>query len=314
MSSKQVYRIRNWRHYNRALVNRGSLCIWLDEEVIQQWYSETKAKAPGRPRTYSDLTIQSALIIRSIFHLPLRATQGLLESLLGFMGLDLDCPDYSTLCRRQKDLSFNLSHQKQEHDTPHEYIVVDSTGLKLFGEGEWKVRQYGYNKRRTWRKLHLAVDSNSQSIEAAAVSTNDFKDNEILPELLGQIEAPFEHLCADGAYDSHEIYETIEAHGAKPVIPPRRGAVITQHGNCFAPEKARDKVVREIKKTGRKNWKIKTGYHKRSLAETAMYRIKTIFGGVLRSRLFETQAVEALLKCHILNRMTSLGMPESYAV
>lgn len=113
MSSKQVYRIRNWRHYNRALVNRGSLCIWLDEEVIQQWYSCNKVKTRGRPRTYSDLTIQAALIIRSVFHLPLRATQGLLESLLGFMGLDLDCPDYTTLCRRQKYLSINLSAQRQ---------------------------------------------------------------------------------------------------------------------------------------------------------------------------------------------------------
>lgn len=186
--------------------------------------------------------------------------------------------------------------------------------MKVFGEGEWKVRQHGYNKRRTWRKLHLAVDSSSQSIEAAAVSTNDFKDSEILPELLEQIDTPFERLCADGAYDSHETYETIESHGAKLVIPPRRGAVIAQHGNCSAPEKARDKVVREIKKMGRKNWKVKTGYHKRSLAETAMYRIKTILGGVLRARLFETQAVEALLKCHILNQMTSLGMPDSYVI
>jgi len=314
MSSKQVYRIRNWRHYNRALVNRGSLCIWLDEEVIQQWYSKRSVKMPGRPRTYSDLTIQAALIIRSVFHLPLRATQGLLESLLGSMGLDLDCPDYTTLCRRQMNLSLNLSHQEQGRNASHEYVVVDSTGLKIFGEGEWKVRQYGYNKRRTWRKLHLAVDSSSQSIEAAAISTNDFKDNEILPELLEQIEAPFKQLCADGAYDSHEIYETIESYGAKPIIPPRRDAVIAQHGNCSAPEKARDKVVRQIKKAGRKNWKIQTGYHKRSLAETAMYRIKTIFGGVLRSRLFEAQAVEALLKCHILNRMTSLGMPDSYVI
>ena len=314
MSSKQVYRIRNWCHYNRALVNRGSLSVWLDEEVIQQWYSFNTAKRRGRPRTYSDLTIQAALIIKSVFHLPLRATQGLLESLLGFMGLNLDCPDYSTICRRQKDLSFHLTDKNQGHDTSCECVVVDSTGLKVFGEGEWKVRQYGYTKRRTWRKLHLAVDSNSHSIEAAAVSTNDFKDSELLPELLGQIEGSIERLCADGAYDSHEIYEVIEARGTKPIIPPRKGAVIAQHGNCSAPEKPRDKVVRDIKKTGRKKWKIKTGYHKRSLAETTMYRIKTIFGGVLRSRLFETQAVEALLKCHILNRMTSLGMPDSYVV
>jgi hypothetical protein len=249
--------------------------------------------------------------MREIFHLPLRATEGLISSLIEWGNLGIQSPDYSTLCLRQKNLAVYLPKTKKKKSL---HVVIDATGLKVFGEGEWKVRQYGYSKRRTWRKLHLAVNANNQEIEAAVMTTNDFKDSEILPDLLEQIDSKLSQVSGDGAYDSHESYELISNRGAEPVIPPRKDAVISQHGNSRFSEKPRDKVIRNIRALGRKNWKKQSSYHKRSLAETAIHRLKTIFGGALRARLFENQGTEALLRCFALNKMTQLGMPISYAV
>lgn len=159
----------------------------------------------------------------------------------------------------------------------------------------------------------MAVDAANQEIEAAVVTTNDFKDSEILPDLLEQIDSKLIQISGDGAYDSHESYELILNRDADPVIPPRKDAVISQHGNSLLSAKPRDKVIRKICELGRKNWKKESGYHKRCLAETAMDRLKTIFGGALRVRLFKNQGTEALLRCSALNKMTLLGMPISYA-
>lgn len=265
----------------------------------------------GRPKQYSDIAIQCALTIRQIFHLPLRATQGLIDSLIQWVQLGINSPDYTTLCIRQKDLTIELPKQKKE-DPLH--IVVDASGLKIFGEGEWKARQYGYSKRRTWRKLHLAVNADTQEIEAAMVSTNDFKDSEILPDLLQQISSDIVQVSGDGGYDSFAAYGYIANCGAIPVIPPRCDAVIAQHGNSRSPPLPRDIVIRDIRRLGIKIWKKQTGYHKRSLAETAVCRIKTIFGSSLRSRVFENQGTEAFLRCLALNKMTHLGMPKTYAI
>jgi hypothetical protein len=307
---KKRYRVRNWQDYNEALVKRGAINFWFDEEVIRQWHLAENTGKRGRPRIYSDIAIQCALTIREVFHLPLRATEGLIRSFIEWGNLDIRAPDYSTLCLRQRDLAVYLPKSKKKKSL---HAVVDATGLKVFGEGEWKVRQHGYSKHRTWRKLHLAIDANNQEIEAAVVTTNDFKDSEILSDLLGQINSKLTQVSGDGAYDSHENYELIANRGASPVIPPREDAVISQHGNSKLLAKPRDKVIRKIRELGRKNWKKQSGYHKRSLAETAMCRLKTIFGGALKSRLFENQGTEALLRCFALNKMTSLGMPRSYA-
>jgi hypothetical protein len=308
---KKRYHVRNWQDYNEALVKRGDINFWFDEEVIRQWHLTKSTGKRGRPRIYSDIAIQCALIMREIFRLPLRATEGLIRSFIKWGNLDIQSPDYSTLCLRQKDLAIFLPKSKKKVPL---HAVVDSTGLKVFGEGEWKVRQHGYSKHRTWRKLHLAIDANSQEIEAAVVTTNDFKDSEILPDLLEQIDSELSQVSGDGGYDSNKSYELISARGANPVIPPRKDAVIAQHGNSCLPVKPRDEVIRNIRALGRKIWKKQSGYHKRSLAETAMYRLKTIFGGVLRARSFENQGTEALLRCFALNKMTSLGIPNSYAM
>ena len=219
------------------------------------------------------------------------------------MCLDIEVPCYTTISRRARELEVELPSQS---DAAH--IVVDSTGLKVFGEGEWKTRQHGYSKRRTWRKLQLSINAESGEIVCAALTTNDVHDGQMLSELVNGSN-PDKVYC-DGAYDSHSCYEEIAALGAEPVIPPRRRSKPKQHGNCRKLPLKRDEVIRSMRKLGRKRWKHESGYHIRSLAETGMYRYKQIFGDKLKTRAFDAQAAEAFVKARALNIMTSLGMPK----
>ena len=288
------------------MIQRGSLTFWFDEKSVADWLAQSAFKR-GRPQTYSDIAIECTLIIGSIFHLPLRATQGLMRSLIELAGLSLPTPHYTTLCRRRSQFEIDLAAQHRMTEPLH--IAVDSTGLKVYGEGEWKVRQHGIDKRRTWRKRHIGVDAVSHQIVAAVVTTNDFKDSEVMDDLLEQMPENITEISADGAYDTHDIHQAIADKGATALIPPRKDAVLRQHGNCKAPAKPRDEILREIKRQGRKKWKLESGYHQRNLAETAMFRFKQLLGGKLNARLFQNQAVEALLKCKAINKITSLGMP-----
>ena len=188
--------------------------------------------------------------------------------------------------------------------------------MKIFGEGEWKVRTHGKSKRRTWRKLHVGLDPHSGEIQAAALTPNSISDGEMVMPLLEQIEQPLQRFAADGSYDKRKVYEYLHQHApqAEVLIPPRKNAHIWQHANTKAERLARDENLRSIRRQGRKNWKQTSGYHVRSLAETAMFRLKIIFGGELSARLIETQITQALIRCAALNRMTQLGMPQSYKV
>lgn len=310
---KRHYRVRNWNEYNESLVQRGSIAFWIDEKIISQWYSKAKKARRGRPLHYADSTIESALTIRAVFHLTLRATEGFMQSLLAWAKLPLEMPDYTTLCKRQKTLAIKLpGYYTKGKEKLH--IVIDSTGLKVFGEGEWKVRQHGYSKHRTWRKLQIALDVKSQEIVCAMLTTNDCHDKEMLQEIVEAIEAPIAKVGGDGAYESHANYDYLDKRKITALIPPRKDARIKQHGNCKAPAKARDKIVREVRRLGRKRWKQESGYHQRSLVETAMFRLKTLFGDHLRNRIFEHQATEAFIRCRALNLITQLGMPDSYIV
>jgi transposase len=192
------------------------------------------------------------------------------------------------------------------------HLVVDSSGFKIYGEGEWKVRLHGWSKRRTWRKLHLGVDEATGEIVAAVASEARVSADEALPDIVAQVPGAIGQVSADGAYDKRRCYEAIEERGAQAVIPPRRDAKIWQHGNCVAPPLQRDENLRAIRRKGRRRWKEESGYHRRSLAETAFFRCKTIFGPTLRAREFPQQATELFIKAAALNRMTHLGMPDSY--
>jgi hypothetical protein len=306
---KSSYRIRNWSQYNDALVRRGSLTLWVDQETLQAWRYQGPARR-GAQVQFSDAAIECLLTLRAVYHLTLRATEGFARSLFELMELDLDVPDYTTLCRRAATVQITLP--KRAEGPLH--LVLDSTGLKVYGEGEWKVRQHGYSKRRTWLKLHLAVDPQTHEIQAAMVTDPGVTDAETVPALLEQVEGPIECAAADGAYDRREVYDALHGRSARAVIPPRRDAKIKRHGNTAGPRLDRDENLRRIRKVGRAAWKEESGYHERSLAETAMFRMKTVFGDGLASRAPARQATEAGVRCRALNIMTHQGMPRSERV
>lgn len=309
--------ITNWSHYNQALKRRGSLSLWISQEAIDAWCYDGPPQW-GTDPTYSDFAIEACLRLRLVYHLPLRQTQGFVASLFDLIEIDLPVPDYSTLSRRAGSLSVDLcacSNDKQ--DTEPRHIVIDSTGLKVYGEGEWKQRQHGKSKRRTWRKVHISLDPETGEITAERLTGNDKHDASQVEALLEEtIETTgrVSHVGGDGAYDTWEVYEVIEAVGARPVIPPQKNAKIKKHGNSTGPPLPRDEAIRYIRRHGRSKWKREHSYHLRSLVETLMYRFKQVIGRVLRSRTLENQRTEARLGCQILNRMTQLGVPESYAL
>ena len=308
--AKANYRVRNWKEYNAALKQRGSITFWVNEAVIQQWHNEQKTGRKGASNYYSDVAIATMGTIQSVFHLPGRQVQGFLESLFTVMGIELEVP-HSTLSRRLSKLSVELPSVPKNQAV---HVVVDSTGVKVYAEGEWKVRTHGVGKRRTWRKLHLGVDQASGEILAAVVTTNDLSDGDALPDILDGIDGEIQQVSGDGAYDQRKCYDAIRRCQAKATIPPRKGAKIWRHGNSKVERHNRDENLRRIRKVGRKAWKQESGYHRRSLAETTMFRFKTIFGGKLRSRTFDNQAVELFLQCAALNRMIQVGKPVSVPV
>jgi hypothetical protein len=308
-ATKPVYRIRNWKHYNDALVRRGSLTLWVEQETLQAWRHQGPSQR-GAQFEYSDAAIECLLTLRAVYHLTLRATEGFARSLFALMELDLEVPDYSTLCRRAKTVRITLPREA----TGPLHLILDSTGLKVYGEGEWKVRQHGYSKRRTWLKLHLAIDPETHEVQAAVVSEPGVTDEEAVPALLDQVDEPISGAGADGAYDRRSVYEALGRRGARAVIPPRRDAKIRRHGNTAGPRLARDENLRRIRQIGRKAWKEESGYHRRSLGETAMSRLKRIFGAGVASRADGQRATEVGVRCRALNIMTHQGMPMTVRV
>jgi hypothetical protein len=305
--AKSSYKITNWAKYNESLVQRGSITFWFSEDVIEKWGHANDRPKRGRPFTYSDLAIECFLVLREMFKLPYRQTEGLGRSLAELMHVDVPIPDYTSLAKRASHLCISLNVASRTGSID---VVVDSTGLKVFGEGEWKMRQHGKSKRRTWRKLHLAVNPDTQEIEAEVLTEAGGHDADQVENLLDQIDAPVDDFYGDGAYDQCKVYETLETQKIRPIIPPRRNAKITRHGNANGPRLPRDEAIREIRRTGRKSWKEKIGYHLRSLSETAMYRVKCCFGNKLKNHLIKNQRIESRIRSKILNHFTRLGLPQ----
>lgn len=308
---KPIYHVRNWGEYDRALVERGSLTVWVAADALKTWLHAGPPQR-GAQFTFSDRAIECALTVKEVFHLTHRSAEGLLRSLFQLMGVDLPVPDHSTLSRRGQTVAVRLP--KRARGPLH--LVLDSSGLKLYGEGEWKVRQHGWAKRRTWRKFHLAVDSQTGEVQAAQLTSARVVDSYMVAPLLAQIAVPLASVAADGSYDRRQVYRAVQSHSPPAVfaIPPRRDAKIKQHGNCLAPPLPRDEALRAIRAQGRAAWKRASGYHRRSLAETAVFRMKTLFDDHLRARRLDTQASQLGARCRALNIMTHLGMPDSYRV
>jgi hypothetical protein len=257
-----------------------------------------------------------------VFHLALRQTQGFAQSLMDLMKIDLKVPSYTQICRRQSGLKVPSRISERLRNGEHLYMVADSSGLKVYGEGEWKVRQHGVGKRRTWRKIHLGLDEKTGEIVAQVLTKNDVDDAAIVPKIVDQAKkegVKIDRFAADGAYDKQKCYDFLIEEGITPIIPPRRDAQywFDETGD-INEEHPRNKALIEIDQGGenvnRAQWKINANYHRRSLAETAFFRWKTIFGGKLQNRKFENQQTEAAVKSAILNVFIQTAKPVSVKV
>jgi hypothetical protein len=304
------YRVTNWQQYNQSLIQRGNLELWFNEEIISQWTRPTRTGQRGRPRVYSNLAVQCLFTLRLLYRLPLRATQGLFLSLMRLLDCPLAVPDYTTVCRRQARLNPGLAVSPTAEAR---YLLIDSTGLKIYGESEWKMRTHGKGKRRTWRKLHLAIDAVTREIVATTLTEAKIHDAQVLPELLLQVAGKIRKVSADGAYDTWECRYEIHTREAEANIPPRDNAALTW-AEDVPPAAERDKAIREIQSAGLAAWKEKTDYGQRSLAETTMFRVKTTFGERMKARVIQNQVAEAVMKSHILNRFIQQGLPKSVPV
>ena len=301
--AKPKYRTTNWKDYNAALKSRGSLLIWLDKDMC--WHGSASGKR-GRSPKYSEAAVQFCLTVKGLFNLPLRQAMGMTQSLLALAGLDWQVPDFSTVSRRQKHLSVTIGAQPT---TTGLHLLVDSTGIKMLGEGEWKSKKHGADYRRQWRKIHLGIDAATLEIRAI----NATGDAPMLPCLLDQI--PAEEVVAsvsgDGAYDTKGCHEAIALRGAQALIPTRKNAKPWKDQRPGA--KARNAILAATRRLGRKIWKKWSGYHRRSLVETKMRCFKLLSERVM-ARDFDRQVAELQVRAAILNRFTRLGTPTTVAI
>ena len=305
--SKQIYRVRNWKEYNTSLINRGNITFWVAEEIEKDWYYQDKRKRGGIVK-YSNVAITVALTLRNLFKMPLRATEGLLRSLIKLSGIAVDTPNYTTLSRRATGLEIKFQEQKNSEPL---HILIDSTGINVYGESAWKSVKHGTYRYQVWRKLHIIMDLKSQVILNAEYSESQMQDAKYLAPLVEAVQGNIDEIIGDGAYDKRRCYRKAHEIGAKLIVPPQHGAIVQR--NRYKKEEAllpRDDAIREIKEQGIKEWKKRRQYHRRSLAEAMMFRIKTVFGEMVRSKKFENQRTDMLIRCMIMNKMTALGLPD----
>jgi hypothetical protein len=305
---KQKYRVTNWSEYNEGLRQRGDLTVWICEDALALWPAARRTTRGGQPH-YSDLAIELCLTLGLVFKQPLRQTQGLMRSIARLLGVEIAVPDFSTLSRRGNGLTLRPK-PKPKSDKPVQ-LVMDSTGLKIFGEGEWLEQKHKTKcKRRSWRKLHLGLDLVSGEIVCSDLTKDDVGDPTALPDLLDQVDGPVDLFLADGAYDGEPTSKLLAARFGSAIevtIPPPRNAILSP--NAAKDPTARDRHITEIAARGRMVWQKATGYNQRSRGETLMGRWKTVIGPKLKARTFENQKTEAKIGVQILNQMTGLGSP-----
>jgi hypothetical protein len=306
---RQRHRVTNWTEYDAALCRRGSLTVWFTEEAIRAWRAEPRTTRGGQPWC-SPLAILTALTLWAVFCLALRQTEGLIGSILHLLGLDLAVPDHTTLSRR----AATLEVPRPRPGTGPVHLLVDSTGLKLGGPGEWLVEKHGTKKRRAWRKLHLGVDAETGRIEAVELTANEVDDGSRVGPLLDQVADPLASFTGDGAYDRADVYGAVAARHPETavVVPPRRDAVPSAAAETEPTR--RDQHVRSIAEQGRLGWQKASGYNRRALAEAMISRYKRVIGDALRSRTDRRQVTEVAIAVRALNRMLELGRPESVRI
>src|SRR3954469_17006050 len=292
---KQRRRVTNWAEYDASLRQRGSLTVWFTDEAIAAWHAEPRTTPGGQPH-YSDLAIMTALTLKAVFRLALRQTEGLIGSIIGLLGLDLSVPDHTTLSRRAETLEVPRPRSDSRTDAGRDpeplHLLVDSTGLKLYGPGEWLIEKHGTTRRRAWHKMHIGVDADTGQIVASALTTHDADDGSQVGPLLDQVDGRIASVTGDGAYDQNGVSASVgERHPAAAVIVPPRASAVPSATAETAPTQ-RDRHLQLIAETGRMGWQTASGYNWRARAEAAIGRFKRVIGDGLRSRTDERRATE----------------------
>jgi IS5 family transposase len=248
---KQQHRVTNWAAYDAAQRQRGSLTVWFTDAAIAVWRAEPRTSRGGQP-SYSDLAIATALTLRAVFRLALRQTEGLIGSILQLLGLDLPVPDHSTLSRRAETLK--LPKPRPGLGCGPVHLLVNSTGLRLCGPGEWLIEKHGTKRRRAWRVLHLVTDADTGRIVASVLTDKDADDGSQVGPLLDQVDGPVASVTGDGAYDRDDVYAEVAARhpAAAVVVPPRANAVPSEAAET-APTQ-RDAHLRCLAERGRMGW------------------------------------------------------------
>ncbi len=308
---KQKHQVTNWREYDASLRQRGSLTVWFTDEAIAAWAAEPRT-TPGGQRWYSPLAILTALTLRAVFHLALRQTEGLIGSVIQLLGLALAVPDHSTLCRRAETLAVPPPRPRNDGEPMH--LLVDSTGLKLCGTGEWLVEKHGAKTRRSWRKLHIGMNAETGQIVAATLTTKDVDDGAEVGALLDQVAGSVAAFTGDGAYDQQGVSSAVaERHPTAAVLVPPRSTAVPSETAETAPTQ-RDRHLQFIAEHGRAAWQKASGYTIRARAEAAIGRFKQVIGDGLHSRTDQRRATEVDVAVHALNRMLELGRPISVRI
>ena len=300
---KALYKVTNWAEYNDALRNRGDITIWFTQDAVDHW-RPAKTGGRGRPVEYSDHAIETTMLIRQVFKLALRQTEGFMTSIARIMGAAIAIPDFSCISKRTVKLPAILLTKALK---PGSVVIVDSTGLKVYGKDEWHQEKHAVPARRTWRKLHLAIDEH-HNVLACELTTPEVGDSTSTTDLLAQITTPLDVFIGDGAYDGEPVAAAVlsKQPQAKIIIPPHKTAVISEAGDT-----QRDRHIQDIAEKGRITWQRESGYNLRSYVELAMQRYKRIFGNAMKARALPRQKTEAGISASALNRMTNLGMPVS---
>jgi hypothetical protein len=307
---KTSYRIKNWQEYEASLRNRGDITIWLSRDAIDTWTPPKNGKRGGQP-IYSDIAIETSLTLRLVFHLPLRQAEGFLKSILKLMELYLPCPDHTTVSRRNRTVNVCRSTGMLPDGPMH--FIVDSTGLKICGQGEWHFKKHGKRLRKLWKKLHIGVDENGWILVSKVTDGHEHDPSQV-PNQLAQFNREIDCFVGDRVYDQERVYEAVVYHspGAEVVVPPRKDAVFSS--NSISAYSYRDRHLEEIRSKGWSEWKRQSGYYLQSHAENAFYRYKKIIGGWIRAKNDDAQKREVAIGCAILNRMLEMGEPLAYAV
>ena len=302
---RQQHRVTNWPAYEASLRQRASLTVWFTAEAIEAWAAEPRTTPGGQP-CYSSLAILTALTLRAVFRLAYRQAEGLLRSIVGLLGLALRVPDHTTLSRRAATLQVP---RPANGDVEPMHLLVDSTGLRLCGAGEWLLEKHGTKTRRSWKKLHLGVDADTGRIMASALTEHDVDDGAQAGPLLDQVAGPLASFTGDGGYDQDRVYAGVgERHPEAAVVVSPRATAVPSDTAATAPTQ-RDRHLQFIAEKGRMGWQKASGYTKRAKVEAAIGRWKQVIGDGLRSRKDERRATEVAVAVHALNRMLELGRP-----